>query len=42
LPHSKLRRIATQEGMVELAPAGIEQALAGRTTIEEVYFKLSG
>jgi type IV pilus assembly protein PilB len=42
LPHSKLRQIATQEGMVELAPAGIEQALAGRTTLEEVYFKLSG
>lgn len=42
LPHSKLRQIATNEGMVELAPAGLEQALAGRTTIEEVYFKLSG
>jgi type IV pilus assembly protein PilB len=42
LPHSKLRQIATNGGMVELAPAGIEQALAGRTTLEEVYFKLSG
>ena len=30
------------EGMIELAPAGIEQALAGRTTVEEVYYKLSG
>ncbi|MGE0761454.1 MAG: GspE/PulE family protein [Pirellulaceae bacterium] len=42
LPHSKLRQIASGEGMMELAPAGIEQALAGRTTVEEVYFKLSG
>jgi type IV pilus assembly protein PilB len=42
LPNSKLRQVAVHEGMVELAPAGIEQALAGRTTIEEVYFKLSG
>ena len=41
LPHSKLREVAIGEGMVELAPAGVEQALAGRTTIEEVYFKLS-
>jgi hypothetical protein len=29
------------EKMVELAPAGVEQALAGRTTVEEVYYKLS-
>ena len=42
LPHSKLREHALAEGMVELAPAGIEQALAGRTTVEEVYYKLSG
>jgi type IV pilus assembly protein PilB len=41
LPHSKLRELAVSEGMVELAPAGIEQALAGRTTLEEVYYKLS-
>lgn len=42
LPHSKLRGLALGEGMVELAPAGIEQALLGRTTVEEVYYKLSG
>jgi len=42
LPHSKLREFAMADGMVELAPAGVEQALAGRTTIEEVFFKLSG
>jgi type IV pilus assembly protein PilB len=42
LPHSKLRELAIAEGMVELAPAGIQQALQGRTTVEEVYYKLSG
>ena len=42
LPHSKLREFALADGMVELAPAGVEQALAGRTSLEEVYFKLSG
>ena len=42
LPHSKLRGVALEEGMVELGPAGIAQALAGRTTLEEVYYKLSG
>lgn len=41
LPHSKLRELALKEGMVELAPAGIRQALQGRTTVEEVYYKLS-
>ncbi|MCA9123238.1 MAG: Flp pilus assembly complex ATPase component TadA [Planctomycetaceae bacterium] len=41
LPHSKLRELALKEGMVELAPAGIQQALRGRTTVEEVYYKLS-
>jgi type IV pilus assembly protein PilB len=41
LPHSKLRDVAVSENMVELAPGGVEQALAGRTTIEEVYYKLS-
>jgi type II secretory ATPase GspE/PulE/Tfp pilus assembly ATPase PilB-like protein len=41
LPHSKLRELAIAEGMVELAPAGIQQALLGRTTVEEVYYKLS-
>ena len=41
LPHSKLRELALKEGMVELAPAGIQQALQGRTTVEEVYYKLS-
>ena len=42
LPTTKLRDIALEEGMVELATAGVEQAIAGRTTIEEVFYKVSG
>lgn len=42
LPTTKLREIALEEGLVELASAGIEQVLAGRTTIEEVFYKVSG
>ncbi len=42
VPATKLRQIATSEGMVELAAAGMEQVLAGRTTLEEVFYKLSG
>jgi len=41
LPHTKLRQIALLEGMVELAAAGMEQVLNGRTTLEEVFYKLS-
>ena len=40
-PHTKLRQIALADGMVELAAAGMEQVLAGRTTLEEVFYKLS-
>src|SRR4051812_496664 len=42
LPQTKLRQIAISDGMVELASAGMEQVLAGRTTLEEVFYKLSG
>ncbi|TWT53930.1 Type II secretion system protein E [Rubripirellula amarantea] len=42
VPHSKLHDLAIDAGMVELPRAGLEQALAGRTSIEEVYFKTSG
>lgn len=42
LPTSKLRDLAIAEGMTPLAQAGMEAALAGQTTVEEVYFKLSG
>ena len=42
VPHSQLARLAKEAGMVELSNAGLEQALAGRTSIEEVYFKTSG
>ena len=42
LPATKLRQIAQADGMIELAAAGMEQVLAGRTTLEEVFYKLSG
>jgi type IV pilus assembly protein PilB len=42
LPATKLRQIAVVDGMIELAAAGMEQVLAGRTTLEEVFYKLSG
>ncbi len=41
LPVTKLRQLALADGMVELSAAGIEQVLAGRTTLEEVFYKLS-
>ena len=41
VPATKLREIALSEGMVELATAGLDQALAGHTTVEEAYYKLS-
>jgi len=40
-PATQLRELAVQEGMVELVNGGLEQALAGKTTLEEVYYKLS-
>ena len=42
LPSSKLRELAIAEGMIELAVGGLRQASQGATSIEEVYFKLSG
>ena len=42
LPTTKLREIALSEGLVELASAGMEQVLAGKTTLEEVFYKVSG
>jgi type IV pilus assembly protein PilB len=42
LPTTKLREIAVKEGMTDLATAGLEQVYAGRTTLEEVYYKISG
>ncbi len=41
LPATKLRELAVEEGMMELGGAGVEQALAGHTTLEEVYYKTS-
>jgi type IV pilus assembly protein PilB len=40
-PSTRLREIAVGEGMVELTAAGLEQVYAGRTTLEEVYYKIS-
>lgn len=40
-PNSVLREIAVSQGMIELAAGGLEQALSGKTTVEEVYYKLS-
>ncbi len=42
VPNSRLQELANQAGMVELSRAGLEQALTGRTSLEEVYFKTSG
>ena len=36
------RELALAEGMVELSTAGLNQAIAGRTTVEEVFYKISG
>lgn len=38
-PHSRLRDLAIERGMTELVRAGLIQAQAGLTTLEEVYFK---
>ncbi|MEM8911850.1 MAG: GspE/PulE family protein, partial [Planctomycetota bacterium] len=42
VPHSRLEVMAMEAGMVPLQKAGLEAAVAGRTSIEEVYFKTSG
>ncbi len=39
LPVSKIRELAIEEGMTELLQAGLYQAIAGNTTLDEVYFK---
>ncbi|MEM8864805.1 MAG: GspE/PulE family protein, partial [Planctomycetota bacterium] len=41
VPATKVREIAMREGMVDLSGAGMEQVIAGRTTLEEVFFKVS-
>jgi len=40
-PATAIREIARGEGMVDLLSAGIDYAMAGRTTIEEVFYKVS-
>lgn len=37
--HSRLRELAIEQGMMELSRAGLQQVIAGSTTLEEVYFK---
>ncbi len=41
VPSSTLREIAFTEGMVGLSTAGLNQAIAGETTIDEVFYKVS-
>jgi len=41
VPTSKLRDIALAEGMIELSAAGLARVVAGETTIEEVFYKVS-
>ena len=41
MPAGKLREIAVKQGMQELRGSGFDAVLAGRTTLEEVYFKTS-
>jgi type IV pilus assembly protein PilB len=41
VPASRIRALALEEGMVELTTAGLEQVMAGRTTLEEVFYKIS-
>ncbi len=42
LPSTKLRELALKEGMTELSAAGLELVYAGKTTLEEVFYKISG
>ncbi|MEM9587190.1 MAG: type II/IV secretion system protein, partial [Planctomycetota bacterium] len=42
VPHSQLHKLALEAGMKQLSEAGLEQAIAGRTSLEEVYFKTAG
>jgi len=39
VPMSQLRELAVQGGMSELPTAALNQALAGKTTVEEAYYK---
>jgi type IV pilus assembly protein PilB len=41
MPNSKLRELAIEQGMKDLATGGLELAIAGKTTLEEVYYRLS-
>jgi type II secretory ATPase GspE/PulE/Tfp pilus assembly ATPase PilB-like protein len=40
-PATRLREIAVRDGMQDLRKSGVEAVLAGKTTLEEVYYKTS-
>ncbi|MEO9592920.1 MAG: type II/IV secretion system protein, partial [Rhodopirellula bahusiensis] len=42
VPNSQLEEMAHAAGMVPLRQAGLEAAVVGKTSLEEVYFKTSG
>jgi len=41
VPSNRLREIAIGSGMVDLSRAGLEKVYAGKTTVEEVFYKIS-
>lgn len=41
-PHSVLHELAVNAGMRELRAAGLDKAIAGLTSLDEVYYKTSG
>lgn len=41
-PHSQLHKIAVAEGMRPLRAAGLQKAIEGWTSLDEVYYKTSG
>jgi len=42
LPPGNLRQIAIREGMSTLIESGLRQVLAGHTTVEEVFYRVTG
>ena len=39
LPASKISELALRDGMVPLLQSGVDKAIAGLTTLDEVYYK---
>ncbi len=42
VPATQLREMAKRDGMMDLVGSGVEKALQGKTSLEEVYFKTLG